>query len=219
MGPNKIVSFFLKTAIAQIKKLDGDVFTPLNTHIGKLIQLNITSLFSGEKQYYLLIEKDHVAVLDYSPPASPNLVLTGKVADLSRLALELMAPIASHHSEWTSLLHRHQIQCYGDTALLQAFQQVIKAVDLDWSALWASVVGDKFAFPITQFFKKNKQFVATASQSTAHAIKEYLLYEKNCIVSGIEIEQWIEDIMILKNDTNRLEKNVHFLKARIEKLA
>lgn len=218
MGPSKLLSFFLTVAIAKIKKLDGDVFTPLNAHLGKVVQLNISSLFFGTQPLYLLIEQDNIAVLAHTLSASPDLTLGGKMADLGRFSIELISASRSTQPEWTSLLHRNHLQCNGDTGLLQAFQQVLQYIDLDWSAFWASVVGNKFAFPVSQFFKKNKQVVGLSAENATHALKDYLLYEKNCFVPAIEIEQWIEDIMILKNDTERLEKNIYFLKARIEKL-
>ncbi len=218
MGPSKIVLFFLKTAFAKIKKLDPDVFKPLLSHHGKVIALNIHTVLSGSKKIHLLIETNNILVSEQSYNPTPDLTITGKLFDLGRLGLAFLNNNHASQSEWMRLLHQHQVQCYGDTGLLHALQAVFKQVDLDWTVLWASLVGDKLAFPVTQLFQKSKQYVYSASQNNIHALKEYLLYEKNCFVPVTESEQWIDDIMTLKNDTERLEKKLQLLNARIEKL-
>lgn len=219
MGPSKIFLFFLKTAFAKIKKFDPDVFTPLSNHHGKVIALNIHGLLFGTKQIYLLIENNQINVFESYQVRTADLTITGKLSDLGRLGLAFVHYSDAPQSEWMRLLHQHHVQCYGDMALLHALQAVLKQVDLDWTVLWASLVGDKLAFPATQLFQQGKRFVDSISQSSAHAFKEYVLYEKNCFVTTTELEQWIDDIMILKNDTERLEKNLQLLNARIEKLS
>lgn len=219
MGPSKLVLFFLTTAFAKIKKLDPDVFKPLNSHQGKVIVLNIHSLISSTKKISLIIGSENITVSEVSNTQNADLTITGKLFDLGRLGLAFLNHTYSPQSEWMRLLHQHHVQCYGDTGLLYALQAMLKQVDLDWTVLWASVVGDKLAFPMTQLFQKGKQFVDSTLNSNAHAFKEYVLYEKNCLVPTTELEQWIDDIMMLKNDTERLEKNLQLLYARVEKLS
>lgn len=219
MGPSKIILFFLTTAFAKIKKLDPDVFKPLYSHQGKMIVLNIHSVLSGNKKICLFIASDQITVSEHHHHTqNPDLTISGKLFDLGRLGLAFLNNNHASQSEWMRLLHQHHIQCYGDTGLLHALQAVFKQVDLDWTVLWASIVGDKLAFPVSQLFQKSKQYVYAASANNAHSLKEYLLYEKNCFVTAAESEQWIDDIMTLKNDTERLEKNLQLLNARIEKL-
>lgn len=218
MVPSKIVLFFLATVFARIKNLDPDVFKPLHNHQGKVIALNIHSLFSGTKKVCLFIQTNQILVSEISTQ-NPDLTFSGKLFDLGRLGLAFLNHSNASQSEWMRLLHQHHIQCYGDTGLLHALQAVLKQVDLDWTVLWASIVGDKLAFPVSQLFQKSKQYVSTASANNVYALKEYLLYEKNCFVPTTESEQWIDDIMILKNDTERLEKKLQLLNARIEKLS
>jgi ubiquinone biosynthesis protein UbiJ len=212
-------SFLLTKAIAKLKQVDPEVFTPLNPHIGKIVLLNITFPLSGSKLIYLLIAKNNIEVIHRGSTLSTDLSLTGKLFDLGRFGIDyLNLNSNAQQSEVITLLHRHHIQCIGDTGLLYAWQAVLKQADLDWTAFWAPLVGNKMAFPLTQFFKKTKHAADEIIQHNLHDFKDYVLYENTCLVTNQEAETWIEDILVLKNDTERLEKNIALLNSRIEKL-
>ena len=197
-------------AISFVKKLDPEVFTPLSLHAGKIIKLHIFLPFASSKTLFLEIKNNDI-VFTHSAPAAAlvDLTLSGKLSDFCRFGLNY---------QQSNALQRNNIQCIGDTHLLQAWQTVLQHLDLDWTVIWAPVVGHKMAFSCTQLFKKGKDYISATKQSTAYSIKEYILYEKNAFVLNAEMEQWIESVMTLRNDTERLEKNITWLKARIEKL-
>ncbi len=214
-----MVYFFLTRAIEQIKKFDPEAFLPLNAHIGKSILLDVDLPLSGATPIYLFIEQDNIAVMRHVSAQSADFTLSGKLFDLGRFGLDyLQLDAQTSQAATIGLLHRHHIQCYGEMALLYAFQAMLKNIDLDWTHLWSSIVGDKLAFPIASFFKKSTHQIKKFTQNSLYSAKEYITYETNCLAPSIEIENWIEDIMILRNDSERLEKNLALLKKRIEHL-
>lgn len=214
-----MISLFLSAALAQIKKLDPEAFTPLSPFIDKVIQLNIGLPFSGQHSFYVLIQDNALTLTAPVASTSSDFVLEGKLFDFGRFTVEAIQKQAfSSKNEWIKLLHHHQIQCYGDLAILQAFQASLQNISIDWSALWAKVVGDKLAFPLTRLFKKNIARIDATLKNSMHSLKEYMLYETNCFASSIEVDNWIEQAIVLRNDTERLEKQIILLKNRFEKL-
>lgn len=217
MEANNVLSTFLSLVIQKIKQMDPDIFTPLNPHIGKTIQLNLN--LNLNQKYFLRIEKNNILLSYTQTPTHSafiaDLTLTAKLLDLGQFGL---AYLQSNKTEFTHLLYRHHIQFIGDIALLEAFQTLLQQMDLDWTVLWSSIVGDKLAYPMTQIFKQTKNHLAGLAFNAQDSLKNYFLYENKYFVTKQELEHWIEKNMALKNNAERLEQNIALLKSRIEKL-
>jgi len=104
----------------------------------------------------------------------------------------------------------------GDAALAQSFQQILNKLDIDWEEQLSHLTGDLVARQIGRMVRSLGSGLEAAAESTQQNISEYLLYEKEVIAIQEELDDFIQAVAKLRNDTERLLQRYERLTRNIE---
>jgi ubiquinone biosynthesis accessory factor UbiJ len=138
---------------------------------------------------------------DYDAP--PDCFIRGTPLELARLGM-------NRHRD--PQLIAGEVEISGDTALAQTFNAAIAALDVDWEEQLARVIGDPFARQVGTQCRANQNWQQrTAAQMTAQ-LKAYLQRERGLVPTRYEVEAFLAQVDLLRDDCERVA-------ARVERLA
>ncbi|MBK1707668.1 ubiquinone biosynthesis accessory factor UbiJ [Marichromatium gracile] len=104
-----------------------------------------------------------------------------------------------------------EVEIEGDTALAQSFSQALAHLDVDWEEQLARVLGDPFAHQLGNRARAAADWRERASETMNANLREYLQEERRLLPTRYEVEAFLEQVDILRDDVERLA-------ARIERL-
>jgi ubiquinone biosynthesis protein UbiJ len=192
----------VETACNSALALDPEVRARLATLADKVIAVELLGV--GVRLYFLP-HAQGVQVLSHYD-GEPDTLLRGAPLSLLRLALST-AP--------SDELFAGGAELRGDTATGQAFQDILRAVHLDWEELLARAAGDTVAHQAGRAARA----VGTQAQHTAHTleedVREYLIEEAALLVNRHEVAGFLDAVDTLRSDADRLEARMRRLEARL----
>jgi ubiquinone biosynthesis protein UbiJ len=106
---------------------------------------------------------------------------------------------------------RSRLEISGDITLAQDFQGIMKNLDIDMEEYLSIYTGDFAAHKIGNILKSTSDYLKYASRKIKQDINEYLVFEKNVVISESEINEFLNEVDILRDDVERL-------KVRVDKL-
>lgn len=181
----------VETACNSALSLDPEVRASLGSLADKVIAVDLLGL---NVQLYFLPHAQGVEVLSQYD-GEPDTTLRGAPLSLLRLAFSF-APSDELFSGGAELL--------GDTHTGQAFQDILRALHLDWQELIARAFGDSVAH------QAGRAAHATAAQTqhTTHTLEqdihEYLIEEAGLLVNRHEVTAFLSEVDTLRSDADRL---------------
>ncbi|MFB1487479.1 MULTISPECIES: SCP2 domain-containing protein [unclassified Thiocapsa] len=104
-----------------------------------------------------------------------------------------------------------EVEILGDTSLAQAFNRAIAGLDVDWEEQLARLIGDPFAHQVGNQARAAAQWARKTSESLTADLQEYLQEEARLTPTRYEVEAYLAQVDILRDDVARAE-------ARIERL-
>jgi ubiquinone biosynthesis protein UbiJ len=104
-----------------------------------------------------------------------------------------------------------EVEILGDTSLAQAFNRAIAGLDVDWEEQLARVIGDPFAHQVGNQVRAAAQWARKSSESLTADLQEYLQEEARLTPTRYEVEAFLSQVDILRDDVERAE-------ARIERI-
>ena len=192
----------VETACNRALALDPEVRARLATLADKVIAVELLGV--GVRLYFLP-HAHGVQVLSHYD-GEPDTLLRGAPLSLLRLALST-AP--------SDELFAGGAELRGDTATGQAFQDILRAVHLDWEELLARATGDAVAHQAGRAARA----VGTQAQHTVHTleedVREYLIEEAALLVNRHEVAGFLDAVDTLRSDADRLEARMRRLEARL----
>ncbi len=104
-----------------------------------------------------------------------------------------------------------EVEIEGDTTLAQAFNRALAGLDVDWEEQLARVIGDPFAHQVGTRVRAAARWGQKTSESLTADLQEYLQEEARLLPTRYEIEAFLAQVDILRDDVERAEAHVERL--------
>lgn len=104
------------------------------------------------------------------------------------------------------------IHITGDVELGQRFHRLLREIDIDWEEHLATFTGDIIAHQIGSFARATKHWCKKSSQSMQANLSEFLHEEIRLLPPSEELNDFYHNVNELRNDIERLEQRINFIK-------
>jgi ubiquinone biosynthesis protein UbiJ len=192
----------LQAAVNQFIGLDQNTKNQIQALAGKVLAVELTDL--PIKLYFLPTRDDLQIYSQYDGAVDTR---------LRGSSVQLLAMGASEKPG--ERLFKGEVQIDGDTELGQRFQEILRNMDIDWeehlSLLFGDVAAHKLGNAARGLFQWGRQSVASLQEN----ISEYFKYEIQSVPARFEVDQFIEQVDGLRDDTERLNARVQRLKSML----
>lgn len=132
----------------------------------------------------------------------PHVVIEG--SPLAFLAMN----ISSHQ---LADIFAGKIKISGDIDTAQKVQNLFNNLNLDWEEYLSQYAGDPVAHYAGKFVKRSVHIVKKILSTVERNTSEYLQEEINILPTRIEIDNFLNQVDMLRNDIERLEANIRLL--------
>jgi ubiquinone biosynthesis protein UbiJ len=167
----------------------------------KIIAIRVRD--TGLAMYFLV--NDEVLTLKSAIESEPDVVLTGSLLTLAR-----MAGPAGEESDGTPI-RSGSLDITGDAYTAQNFQQLLKYAKPDVEEELSQVVGDAAAHRAGQFARGFRAWVQGVRDTIHSDVREYLQEESRDVPSRYEVERFANQVDALRDDVARLEARINRL--------
>lgn len=190
----------IEIAINKVLPLDPDYKQKMDRLAGRVVALFFTDL---EFQIYFIADVEQFTVLS-SYEGKPDVKLSGKSWDFFHMGIN------NHNSGKTNLGSNFHfdsnIHFEGDVATGQNFAELFAGLNIDWEEALADVTGDIFAHQATNFARQAGSWLKDVLSNSQDNLSEYMQEEIRITPTKIEIENFFDDINILKDDADKLKE-------------
>jgi ubiquinone biosynthesis protein UbiJ len=192
MSPLNLAAKLLPIVLKIVDKCDSQAWSLLGAHEGKTICFDI----EHNDQIFLKIANQKLEICQQSQHS--NVTIKGNIANFIELLLE------DNYST-------NKIHITGDIECAQALFETINHLDLDFESPLANIIGTPLASTLAHGFKTTtawkKDFFNRRKDNIVNFIKE----ESGILPSALEVQSFINDVDILKNDVSRIEARIALL--------
>ena len=99
----------------------------------------------------------------------------------------------------------------GDITLAQDFQKILHSFEIDWEEQLSHWTGDTAAHKLGRIFRLTRGYLKETQNTIGMNISEYLRYEKDMLPDRDEVQEFIADIDVLRNDAERIRQRIERL--------
>jgi len=195
---NSAAAMVLEKALNQGVKLDPATLAALEDLSGKVVGIELTG--SGLK-FYLFFSKQSIHVQAHLD-GEPDVCLRG--APLAMMSLGLAA-------DQQDVLFSGDVEMSGDTEFGQRVKKIIDDIDIDWEEHVSHICGDVGAHQVGRAVRGLSEWANQSLHTLYEDIDEYLHDEVRMLPSRDQVNVFIADVDVLRNDVDRLEKRVERL--------
>lgn len=110
-----------------------------------------------------------------------------------------------------------EMEITGDVSLAQAFQQILKNLDIDWEEYLSQRLGDTMAHKLGNLFRDINRFSRETAATLGMDISEYLRFESEALPDQSQVDEFIIGVDELRNDVERLRQRICRLENASEK--
>jgi ubiquinone biosynthesis protein UbiJ len=167
----------------------------------KIIAIRVRD--TGLAMYFLV--NDEVLTLKSAIESEPDVVLTGSLLTLAR-----MAGPAGEESDGAPI-RSGSLDITGDAYTAQNFQQLLKYAKPDVEEELSQVVGDAAAHRAGRFARGFRAWVQGVRDTIHSDVREYLQEESRDVPSRYEVERFANQVDALRDDVARLEARINRL--------
>ncbi len=182
--------------------LDPEVRARLATLDDKVIAVDVTGL---DMRLHFLPSAQGLQVLSHYED-EPDTVLRGAPLALLRLILS---------DKPADELFAGGIELRGDTAAGQQFQDILRALDVDWEELLARVAGDDVAHQVGRMVRGLGKQANHIGRTAELNMSEYLHEETRLVVGRDEVNAFLDAVDMLRGDGDRLEARLRRLESAV----
>lgn len=193
----------VETACSAALGLDPEVRARLGALDGKVIALE---LLGPGLRLYFFPHAHGVQVLGHYD-GEPDTTLRGAPLALLRLGLS---------DKPADELFAGGVELRGDTATGQAFQDILRALRIDWEELLSRMTGDDIAHRTGRAVRAAGAQGRRAADTLAADLSEYLHEEAGVLATRPELEAFLQAVDGLRSDADRLEARLRRLEARLK---
>lgn len=149
---------------------------------------------------YFVIQDDVIAI-ERDTDDEPDVVITGTLLNLARLA----GPARK------AALRDGSVDLSGDAETAQQFQRLLFLAAPDVEEELSRVVGDVAAHRIGTFARKLSGWGKVAASTMSSNVREYLQEERRELPTRYEVERFQSDLRQLRDDVARAEARINKL--------
>ncbi|WP_154223696.1 ubiquinone biosynthesis accessory factor UbiJ [Marinicella rhabdoformis] len=182
----------MSRALAGAIKYDPDSKKKLKAMAGKVVDVVILPI---DQHIPMLIHEDRIEILS-EVPNTVDTTISGKPT-------ALFAMSQSQHIPGLD-----SVSINGDATAGQFVADFLKQLKPDWEDAICDVFGDEAGYRISETLKTAKQIGSNFFGSFLNSSKEYFLYENQELVRPDEMEQFLDEVDVLKSDVARLEQKI-----------
>lgn len=135
----------------------------------------------------------------------PDCTLSGSPIDLIR---------AGDESEGAAQLFAGHVTIDGDSGIAQRFSEALAGVDIDWEEQLSHLTGDIAAHEIGRGVRAARREGERIGRNTRDNLSEYLTEEARLLPHRFEVEDFLADVDVLRDDTERLAARIARLEQR-----
>jgi len=165
---------------------------------GKVIQVSITGLEIS----ITIIFVDGEVQLSSLYDGKPDLKVRGAPSDFFRLLQN------------TDVVFASGLEFQGDTNVAQDLKSFFANTQLDIEELVAPLFGGTVAHQFGRLHKKLKVDFFRKVESIEQDLSDFLVTETNTIVSSKDLDRFFEEVDCIRDDVDRLETRIDFIKSR-----
>jgi len=140
---------------------------------------------------------------DYA--AEADAVISGTPISLARVGL----------GEERGLVFAGEVEIRGDVTLGQRFEAILRDIDIDWEEQLSSLVGDVAAHQVGNLVRDTLSWGSKTLETFGRDVSEYLQEESRHLPQRDEVETFLAEVDVLRNDVERLDARAKRLHARI----
>ncbi len=189
----------LEILLNQTIRLDPQVLERLAPLHGRVIKLELLGL----GQCVCLVPDQAGIQVYHDLEGEPDCILRGTPLDLARMRSS---------RESADQLFSGAVEIEGNSAIAQQFGDFISGLDIDWEEQLSQLTGDWVAHKLGNVARDLSSWGRDTSSTFGKNLQEYLQEELRLLPSRCEIESFLDDVDLLRDDVERLS-------ARIDKLS
>ena len=167
----------------------------------KTIALNIKDI----QTRFCVRYQSNVFSVVVSDDTEADVTLTGYSWDFFKVAIE------SQTNEAAAM--NSDIHFEGQVALGQKFANSLQSLDIDWEEILSEPVGDIMARRTIQVLKTGASFIDSLAKTSMTNFTEFVQEEARVTPSQIEVENFYQDLRVLRSDVERLNARINRLAA------
>lgn len=114
-------------------------------------------------------------------------------------------------------LFSNQIQILGDVQFAKQLQDWQQHFDFDWEQQLARLTGDTLAYPLAQSLRQGFDWLKYNRSEFEQSVAEYLREESHYLPDKSQTTRFMQNVDLLRADTDRLEARIKRLQNIIEK--
>ncbi len=114
-------------------------------------------------------------------------------------------------------LFSNQIQILGDVQFAKQLQDWQQQFDFDWEQQLARLTGDTLAYPLAQSLRRGFDWLKYNRSEFEQSVAEYLREESHYLPDKSQTTRFMQNVDLLRADTDRLEARIKRLQNIIEK--
>jgi ubiquinone biosynthesis protein UbiJ len=201
MTPKQLLALTLETLLNQVIQLDPISLQSLAKLSGKVIHVELQGL---NLDFFIF-------------PSGEGLIIqseTDKIADVtvSGVPFSLMALFFSKHA----LPAAHpDITIRGDIGVIHYLSDILHGLQIDWEEHLSRILGDIPAHKINHLLNETQHYAQDRLHTLQANCSEYLQEESRILPAASEIIFFMNQIDVLRDDLERLEKRVQRLNSLI----
>jgi ubiquinone biosynthesis protein UbiJ len=188
----------LARAVNNALALDPDFPPTLAALEGRSIEVEVLGL---DFHIHLGINEGRL-VFPSPPPENPDVTIRGAPLALMKLFKT---------DDPTAILQSGEVEMRGDARLGRKFKTMMNALDIDWEELLAQRIGDMPAHYLGTLARGFWGWRRRSHLSAAVSIAEYLQEEIHHLPPRIEVENFLNDVDMLREAVDRAEARIRNL--------
>ncbi|MCJ8318913.1 MAG: SCP2 sterol-binding domain-containing protein [Colwellia sp.] len=111
----------------------------------------------------------------------------------------------------TELIKQDKLDVEGDIKIAQYFASLAETMDIDWQTELAKHIGDVATHKLVQFSKLVKGKIDFASEQIQADASEYLVHEKQLVVTKSQINHFNQAVTAVNMQTEQVENRINQL--------
>lgn len=197
MQSSTLLAASIETALRQYLRQDPAALQQSAALEGKIIAMHVSGL---DIHLFYLPGADGIQVLG-SYEGTADTTLTGGPLGYVRLFAESRE----------DAMFEGAVEIRGDTETGQKFQDILAAVNIDWEEQLSRATGDTVAHQTGRLISRARALFADSRATLAENITEYLQEEARLLPTHIEVQHFLDDVDLLRSDTDRLDARLQRL--------
>ncbi len=203
MTPKQLLLSAFQSTLNAALRLDSYTVQRLRGLAGKVVAVELRGV---NLTLFLALQADRIEVRGEHAGAA-DAHLSGTPLAFARLGL----------SGDRAALHTGEVQISGDTELGQQLQDILAAMDIDWEEHLSRFTGDVVAHQVGNAARASQRWAQQSSAALLQDAGEYLKYERELLPDRAQVETFMQQVDVLRDDVERLEARVQRLQQRQSK--